>query len=47
MPIYCRTVVELLSPVERQYKRIRAHVLAEPERYSWRYIMVAALLTRR
>jgi hypothetical protein len=29
------------------YERIRARVLAEPERYWWRYILVAALLTRR
>jgi hypothetical protein len=35
------------ATVERLYERIRARVLAEPERYSWRYIMVAALLTRR
>jgi hypothetical protein len=33
--------------VERLYERIRARLLAEPERYSWRYILVAALLTRR
>jgi hypothetical protein len=29
------------------YERIRDRLLAEPERYSWRYIVVAALLTRR
>jgi hypothetical protein len=29
------------------YDRIRARLLAEPERYLWRYILVAALLTRR
>jgi hypothetical protein len=33
--------------VERLYERIRARLLAEPERYIWRYIIVAALLTRR
>jgi hypothetical protein len=32
--------------VERLYERIRARLLAEPERYLWRYILVAALLTR-
>jgi SAM dependent carboxyl methyltransferase len=35
-----------VGPVECLYERIRARVLAEPERYSWRYILVAALLTR-
>src|SRR5262249_12966926 len=29
------------------YKRIQSRLLAEPERYSWRFIQVAALLTRR
>jgi hypothetical protein len=33
--------------VECLYERIRARLLAEPERYLWRYILVAALLTRR
>jgi hypothetical protein len=33
--------------VDRLYERIRARLLAEPERYLWRYILVAALLTRR
>jgi hypothetical protein len=33
--------------VECLYERVRARLLAEPERYSWRYIQVAALLTRR
>ena len=33
--------------VNRLYERIRARLLAEPERYLWRYILVAALLTRR
>jgi hypothetical protein len=33
--------------VERLYERVRDRLLAEPERYSWRYILVAALLTRR
>jgi hypothetical protein len=33
--------------VESLYERVRARLLAEPERYLWRYILVAALLTRR
>jgi hypothetical protein len=33
--------------VEGLYERIHARLLAEPARYSWRYILVAALLTRR
>ena len=33
--------------VECLYERIRARLLAEPERYSWRYVLAAALLTRR
>ena len=33
--------------VEWLYERIRARLLAEPERYTPRYVMVAALLTRR
>jgi hypothetical protein len=33
--------------VESLYERIRARLLAEPERYLFRYIVVAALLTRR
>jgi hypothetical protein len=33
--------------VECLYERVRARLLAEPERYAWRYILVAALLTRR
>jgi hypothetical protein len=33
--------------VESLYERIRARLLAEPERYLWRYILVATLLTRR
>jgi hypothetical protein len=33
--------------VERLYERIRARLLAEPERYLFQYIFVAALLTRR
>ena len=36
-----------LETVECLYERIRARLLAEPERYLWRYILVAALLTRR
>ncbi len=33
--------------VECLYERIRARLLAEPERYLFRFILVAALLTRR
>jgi hypothetical protein len=33
--------------VESLYERVRARLLAEPERYMWRYIQVAVLLTRR
>jgi hypothetical protein len=33
--------------VDTLYERIRARLLAEPERYLFRYILVAALLTRR
>jgi SAM dependent carboxyl methyltransferase len=33
--------------VECLYERVRARLFAEPERYAWRYILVAALLTRR
>jgi hypothetical protein len=33
--------------VESLYERVRARLLAEPERYLFRYIIVAALLTRR
>jgi SAM dependent carboxyl methyltransferase len=33
--------------VECLYERIRARLLAEPEHYSWRITLVAALLTRR
>jgi hypothetical protein len=33
--------------IESLYERIRAHLLAEPECYLWRYLLVAALLTRR
>jgi hypothetical protein len=35
------------ATVESLYERIRARLLAEPERYLFRYILVAALLTRR
>jgi hypothetical protein len=35
------------ATVDCLYERIHTRLLAEPERYSWRYIMVAALLTRR
>jgi hypothetical protein len=33
--------------VESLYERVRARLLAEPERYPFRYLLVAALLTRR
>jgi hypothetical protein len=33
--------------VERLYDRARVRLLADPDRYAWRYFMVAALLTRR
>jgi hypothetical protein len=36
-----------LATVESLYERVRARLLAEPERYLFRYILVAALLTRR
>jgi len=36
-----------VGTVECLYERIRGRLRAEPERYSWRYILVAALLTRR
>jgi hypothetical protein len=39
--------VREIETVECLYERIRARLLAEPERYSWRYILVAAQLTRR
>jgi hypothetical protein len=35
------------ATVETLYERIRARLLAEPGRYTFRYIVVAALLTRR
>jgi hypothetical protein len=35
------------ATVDSLYERVRARLLAEPERYLWRYIIVAALLTRR
>jgi hypothetical protein len=34
------------ATVDSLYERIAARLLAEPERYLWRYIIVAALLTR-
>jgi hypothetical protein len=33
--------------VDRLYERVRDRLLAEPDRYSFRYILVAMLLTRR
>jgi hypothetical protein len=35
------------ATVDGLYERVQARVLAEPERYAWRYVVVAALLTRR
>jgi hypothetical protein len=35
------------ATVESLYERVHARLLAEPERYVWHYILVAALLTRR
>jgi hypothetical protein len=35
------------AAVECLYERVRDRLLAEPERYLWRYVLVAALLTRR
>jgi hypothetical protein len=35
------------STVYNLYERVRARLLAEPNRYLWHYILVAALLTRR
>jgi hypothetical protein len=37
---------EVAATVESLYERIRARLLAAPERYLFRYILVAALLTR-
>jgi len=33
--------------IDGLYERVRARLLDEPKRYLWRYVMVAALLTRR
>jgi hypothetical protein len=33
--------------VEFLYQRVRSRLMSEPERYLWRYIIVAVLLTRR
>ena len=35
------------ATVDNLYERVRARLLAEPERYWFRYILVATLLTRR
>jgi hypothetical protein len=35
------------ATIDSLYEHIRARLLAEPERYLWRYTVVAALLTRR
>jgi hypothetical protein len=35
------------ATVDALYEGVHSRLLAEPERYSWRYILVAALLTRR
>jgi hypothetical protein len=42
-----RAAVGQGATVDGLYERIRARLLVEPERYFWRYIQVAALLTRR
>ena len=33
--------------VDCLYERMRTRLIAEPERYTWHYTVVAALLTRR
>jgi hypothetical protein len=33
--------------LEELYERVRARLLAEPQRYEWRYVLTAVLLTRR
>jgi hypothetical protein len=38
---------ENAATVDSVYDRVHARLLAEPERYFWRYIVVAAVLTRR
>jgi hypothetical protein len=38
---------EEAATIECLYERIRARLLVEPERYLWRYFLVAVLLTRR
>ena len=35
------------TTLDSLFERVRARLVAEPERYAWRYIVVAALLTRR
>jgi hypothetical protein len=35
------------STIDRFYDRVRARLQSDPERYMWRYIVVATLLTRR
>jgi hypothetical protein len=35
------------ATVDRLHKRVRARLLAEPERYFWSGVVVAVLLTRR
>ncbi len=42
-----KQTVRELETVESLYERVRDRLLAEPERYSWRYILATALLTRR
>jgi hypothetical protein len=36
-----------VGAVECLYERIQTRLIAEPERYAWRYTVVAAMLTRR
>jgi len=35
------------ATVESLYERVRARLLAEPERYLWRYLLSVVLLSRR
>jgi hypothetical protein len=35
------------TTVDHLYERVRARLLAQPERYRWRYLLVASLMSRR
>jgi hypothetical protein len=39
-------VERVTETIDLLYERVRVRLLSEPERYSWRYIVAAALLTR-